>query len=70
MTLYLPQNLHALSKGNKHRLQAISPSAGCWNCGTASGIMEQRNTFEEISTGDGCDDCGGGDDKKYLILVP
>ena len=27
--------------------------------------MEQRKTFEEISTGDDCDDCGGGgDDKK------
>jgi hypothetical protein len=32
--------------------------------------MEQRKTFEEISTGDGCDDCGVGDDKKHLILVP
>jgi hypothetical protein len=30
--------------------------------------MEQRKTFEEISAGDGCDDCGGGDDKKHLIL--
>jgi hypothetical protein len=32
--------------------------------------MEQRKTFEEISAGDGCDDCGGSDDKKHLILVP
>jgi len=34
------------------------------NCGTAFGITEQRKTFGEISTGDGCGDYGGGDDKN------
>jgi hypothetical protein len=32
--------------------------------------MEERKTFEEILTDDSCDDCGGGDEKKHLILVP
>jgi hypothetical protein len=59
-----------MSLGEKYSLQGLSPSADCWNPGTAAVIREQRKTFEEIATGDGCGDCDGGHDKNHLILVP